>query len=97
MNDQLDISHIANLSRLDLSKEEKDKYAKQMGDILGYVEQIDEAKTKDDVEVGIANGVTDVMREDEVGESLSREQALKNSPAQKDGFIQVKAVFNQED
>lgn len=44
-------------------------------------------------EVGIINGVTDVMREDEVGESLSRKEALKNAPAQKDGFIQVKAVF----
>lgn len=43
--------------------------------------------------VGIINGVTDVMREDEVGDSLPRDEALKNTPTQKDGFIQVKGVF----
>ena len=46
-----------------------------------------------ETEVGIINGVTDAMREDEAGESLNREEALKNAPTQKDGFIQVKAVF----
>ena len=48
-------------------------------------------------EVGIINGVTDAMREDEVTESLPRAEALKNAPAQKDGFIQVKAVFAESE
>lgn len=55
-----------------------------------------EIKKPEKIESGIINGVKDVMREDEVGKSLPREEALKNAPAQKDGFIAVKAVFGSE-
>jgi len=119
MNDKLDIEHIAKLSRLDLSKEEKEKYSKQMGGVLEYAEKIGDFRSPEqsegslhvgrddkegisrddtsDVEVGVINGVTDAIREDEVGESLSRQEALKNASTQKDGFIQVKGVFAEDE
>lgn len=96
MGNKIDIEHLAKLSRLELTNEELEKYAEQMGGVLEYIEKLSEIKTDGEVEVGVINGVTDVMREDEVGESLPREEALKNTPAQKDGFIQVKAVFGED-
>lgn len=93
MPDTIDIKHLAKLSRLELTEAEHSKYAEQMGGVLEYIEKLSEIKTDGEVKVGIINGVTDVMQEDEVDESLPREQALKNAPAQKDGFIQVKGVF----
>lgn len=109
MADTIDIDHLATLSRLELTPEEKVKYAQQMGGVLEYAEKIGDFRSPeqsegsldfarddtDKVNVGIINGVTDVMREDEVGASLPREEALKNAPAQKDGFIQVKGVFGE--
>jgi len=123
MNDKLDIEHIAKLSRLELTPEENEKYAKQMGGVLEYAEKIGDFRSSElskgssfgqssatsgesfatpeestvPVEVGIINGVTDVMREDEVEKSLPRNEALKNAPTQKDGFIQVKEVFAESE
>lgn len=59
-------------------------------------EQVGVTNNREFVNIGIINGITDSMREDEVGESLTREEALKNAPAQKDGFIAVKAVFTSD-
>ena len=105
MADTLDIGHLARLSRLELTPEEKEKYATQMGGVLEYVSKLSEAQpgnsdrsvgTEKESNTGIINGVTDAMREDEVTESLPRAEALKNAPAQKDGFIQVKGVFGED-
>ena len=110
MSGNFEIDKIAQLARIELIDEEKEKYAQQIGGVLEYVEELGEYRNpklvegslhdgRDNgggVQVGIINGVTDIMREDEIGESLKREEALKNAPAQKDGFIQVKGVFRED-
>ena len=40
-----DVEHVAKLARLELSEEEKIKFSKQLGDILKYVEQMNEVDT----------------------------------------------------
>ena len=40
-----DVEHVAKLARLELNEEEKVKFSKQLGDILKYVEQMNEVDT----------------------------------------------------
>ena len=40
-----DVEHVAKLARLELTEEEKELYTKQLGDVLKYVEQMNEVDT----------------------------------------------------
>ena len=61
-----EIKHIAELSRLELSEEEIEKYRNQLGSILEYVKILDEVKT-DKIELTAqVSGLIDVFRDDVV-------------------------------
>jgi len=61
-----EIQHIAELSRLELSEEEIEKYRNQLGSILEYVKILDEVKT-DKIELTAqVSGLIDVFRDDVV-------------------------------
>jgi len=40
-----DVEHVAKLARLDLTREEKEKFTKQLGERIKYVEQMNEVDT----------------------------------------------------
>ena len=40
-----DVEHVAKLARLELTEEEKEKFTRQLGDVLKYVEQMNEVDT----------------------------------------------------
>mgnify|MGYP001049539217 CR=1 FL=1 len=40
-----DVEHVAKLARLELTEEEKELYTKQLGDVLKYVDQMNEVDT----------------------------------------------------
>ena len=40
-----DVEHVAKLARLELTEEEKTLYTKQLGDVLKYVDQMNEVDT----------------------------------------------------
>ncbi len=88
-----DVKYVAALSRLELTEDEENLFSKQLGDILGYVNQLQEVDV-DGVEPYIsAAGEGNVFREDVVNESLPREDALVNAPEQgDDGFVVPKVV-----
>jgi aspartyl-tRNA(Asn)/glutamyl-tRNA(Gln) amidotransferase subunit C len=75
-----DVEHVARLARLELSEEELDLYTRQLGEVLGYVEQLE------DVDVSgvepLAHGAHggNVFRADQVGDSLQRGKALEAAP-----------------
>lgn len=59
-----EIDHIAELSRLSLSEEEKDKFSAQLDSILQYVGQLDEVDTKNVDITAQVSGLVDVWRDD---------------------------------
>ena len=76
-----EVRQVAKLSRLKLTEDELQQLAGQMGSILEYVAILDELNT-DEVEPMVqAVEVRNAFRADEVAESLSREDALRNAPA----------------
>ncbi len=76
-----DIEHIANLSSLNLSEDEIDGYAKDMQEIISFVDKINELDTSDIAESAFALDSYNVFRKDEVKESFDRELLLQNAPS----------------
>jgi len=75
-----EVEHVAGLARIDLDAEERDRFAEQFVEILSAFESLDEVpETEPEPEL------TNVMRADEVEESLDREAALGNAPETEDG------------
>ncbi|MHC5034764.1 MAG: Asp-tRNA(Asn)/Glu-tRNA(Gln) amidotransferase subunit GatC [Planctomycetota bacterium] len=87
------VEYVAHLSRLELSEGEKEKFAGQLGEILGYMEKLNELDTE-----GIEPMVHGIeghqpVRQDEVGTSLPRGEALANAPESSEGCFKVPRII----
>ena len=88
----INIDYVANLARLALTPDEKARYARQLGDILHYVEKLKEVDVTGIEPTAHASPVFNVWREDVPQSGLSVEQALRNAPAQRQHMIVVPKV-----
>ena len=77
-----EVRHVAELARVGLADDEVDQFTRQFADILEYFETLDEVP-----EVDREADLTNVMRPDEVRDSLERETALENAPETEDGYF----------
>ena len=91
------VEDIAHLARLDLSKQDKEKFRAQLSAILEYAEMLQQLDTSNVPLTAQVTGLEGVMREDEIEPSLTQEQALKNAPASQEGFITVPVVLEDSD
>jgi len=91
---QQDVEHVASLARIELSEKKKEQYAKEMSDILSYVEKLNELNTDGVEPIGHITGMINVYRKDSV-EKREREQEgiMKNVPETKKRNIVVKKVL----
>ena len=87
-----EVAHMATLSRLRVSPEEQQIFAKQFGDILGYMDTLQ----KVDVEntEPLYSPVTHhfVPREDVAINTRSHEDVLKNSPESDESYFVVPRI-----
>jgi len=88
-----DVEHVANLARLELSEEEKNKFTEQLNAILKYVEQLNQLDTEHVEPTSHVMPLYNVMREDEARPSWPLEQVLLNAPDEEDGQFKVPAVL----
>ncbi len=77
-----EISHVANLARLHMSREEVEAMALQLNDILAYVAKLNELDTESVIPTTHAISIVNAFRPDEVTPSLPRDKALQNGPQQ---------------
>lgn len=75
-----DIEHIAKLSMLNLSDEEITKYTKDMEQIVGFANKINDIDTSEIEESAFALDAKNVFRKDDVRESFDRDLLLSNAP-----------------
>ncbi len=85
---------IAEVARLKLSEEEVNKFTKQLQQFVEYAEQLHEVNTDDVEPTSRIEHTKNVLREDNAKQWISRDEALKNVPEQKDGFIKVPAILD---
>jgi len=89
-----EIKHIAQLSRLDLSDQEIEKYADELGKILEYVAMLNEVNTKKVPVTAQVSGLMDVFRKDEVKNWPQDELDLAlNQGERENGNLKVKRVL----
>lgn len=88
-----EIEHIALLSRLEISEEEKKQFAEQLSAILDYIDKLNELDTHDIEPTSHVIPLKNVMREDIPTPSISREDALMNAPEHTDKFYRVPKII----
>lgn len=88
------IRHLAWLARLELSDEEVDRFTTQLARVLDYFKILDEADVEGVEPAFNVLGLTNVMREDEPGPTLSQEEALANAPAKENGYVEAPAMVS---
>lgn len=91
-----EVRHIALLGRLELTDDEVHRFAREFGDILGYVEQLRELDTEGIAPTSHAVARTNVFREDAPRPSLTNAQALANAPEAEDGYFRVPPIIQEE-
>lgn len=87
-----DIKYIARLARIELSPEEEKKLASQVGNILGYIEKLNELDVSNVEPTAHAVPLINVTRPDQIGPSLSHQDALRNAPAKANGLFIVPKI-----
>ena len=88
-----EVLYVADLARLNLDEAAIDKFAGQIGEILDYVDQLNEVDTAGVKPTSHAISLTNALREDEQQEHLDREKVLANAPQKEEGnFVVPKVV-----
>ena len=89
-----DVLRVARLARLTLDEAEIQAFADQLGQVLQYVEILQQADTEGVEPLAGASAGTNVLREDQPAESLTRQQALSGAPRHDNHFFLVPPVLD---
>lgn len=93
MANKVDVAHIAQLARLQLTAEETDLFERQLGDVLKYAEKLNEVNVEGVEPAAHAVPIFNVFRQDKPCNWFSAAQALSNAPRQaNDLFVVTKVV-----
>lgn len=91
-----DVKYLAELSRLEFSREEAANMQKDLSSIIEYVNKLNDIKTQDIAAKEHILNLSNVLRQDEVKESLSNEEALKNAFDSEDMYFKVPQLMEDE-
>ncbi len=87
------VLHVAKLARLKLSEEEEKTYARQLDEILSYVDKMSELDTKGVEPTAHVIPLETPFREDRVIPSLDPEDSLSNAPDRSGNFFKVPKII----
>jgi len=88
-----EVEYVANLARLEISDEEKEKFTSQLNDILLYIDKLNKLDTEGVAPMSHAIAVTNAFREDKIADSLGTEKSLANAPDARGEFFRVPKVI----
>jgi len=89
-----EVEHVARLARLALTDEEKDRFTRQLNDVLEYMRKLNELDTSGVEPTTHVLPVSNVMREDAARPPWPLEETLRNSPEEEDGQYRVPPVLD---
>jgi len=88
-----EVEKIAKLSRLELSPEEKEKFSRELGRILEYINKLKEVETEKVEPLYQVVGVNNVSRDDKIFSSNESDKILNEAPEKEGRFFAIKKVF----
>ena len=89
---EIDIKYVAHLARLHLTPDEEKKLGAQLGNILGYIEKLNQLDVSGVEPTAHAVPMVNVTRPDEIRPSLPHDDALRNAPARANGLFIVPKI-----
>ncbi|MGC9320002.1 MAG: Asp-tRNA(Asn)/Glu-tRNA(Gln) amidotransferase subunit GatC [Armatimonadota bacterium] len=89
------VEHVALLARLALSEEEKDRLQHELGRILEHADRLQQIDTDDIEGTSHVIPMTNVFREDELGESLEVDEVVANAPDAAEEFFRVPRIVEE--
>jgi len=90
-----DVEHVARLSRLALTDQEKERMRRELDGILSYIDKLRALDTANVPPTSHAVPMTNVMREDEPRPSLAQDEMLANAPERSGEFFRVPKIIEE--
>ncbi|UJP12451.2 Asp-tRNA(Asn)/Glu-tRNA(Gln) amidotransferase subunit GatC [Microbacterium elymi] len=90
------VRHLGVLARIQLSDEEIERLTGQLDVIVDNIAKVSQVATPDVPATSHPVALQNVFRPDEVGDTLTRAQALQNAPDAADGRFRVTAILGEE-
>lgn len=89
------VEKLAHLSRLRFNETEKAEIKNDLQKMIGFVEKLNELNLDGVKPLLHMSDEINVLREDEIKGSVSREEALKNAPEKDEQFFKVPKVIKK--
>lgn len=90
-----DVVHVARLARLELAEDQIETFTGQLGAILDHAEDVEALDLADVPPTSHPFELVNVLRPDEVGDTLSNEEALAGAPHAEDGRFRVPTILGE--
>lgn len=91
-----EVARVAGLAHISLTPEEIERFAGELDVIATSVAKVSEVATPDVPATSHPIPLTNVWREDEIGETLNRDEVLAQAPAAEDGMFLVPQILGEE-
>ena len=88
-----ELRHLAQLARIEIDPKEEDKLIKDLGNILGYVKELQELDTKDVAPMTGGTDLRNVFRGDDDRKNTDRGSGIEAFPESEGGSLKVPPVF----
>lgn len=90
------IDSLSKLAKINLTKEQEEKYAGEFSSVMGYMEEIKNLDVENIPETARVTDEGNILREDKIIPSLSQDQALKNSKDTHSGYFLVPQILKED-
>jgi aspartyl-tRNA(Asn)/glutamyl-tRNA(Gln) amidotransferase subunit C len=90
-----EVEHIAELAKLALTVEEKERYREQLSAILDYAARLQTIDTSDIAPTATVLPLHTILRDDASRPGAPRDELLKNAAEQEDGMFRVEVVLDE--
>ena len=91
--DLKDVEYVANLARLELSESEKEEQLEKLNKILNYMEILAKVDTEGTTPLAHVLPIHNVLRKDEVHQTLDKDKTLQNAPEESQGMFRVPRII----
>lgn len=93
--ESVDIDYLAQLARIEITQEEKERYTQQIKTTISYLKKLDALDVSGIEPTAHAFPIYNIWQEDISGSIFSNQEALSNAPAQKNNQICVHKIIDE--
>lgn len=89
------VDKIAHLARLEFENEAKEQIVKDMNNMLTFIDKLNELNTDNVAPLIYMSDEVNVLREDEVKQEITQQEALKNAPKHDSDYFKVPRMIEK--